>query len=248
MVTVKILPSGKTFTFNKKILCHQSASFDATFNGHFRESNGLVEIEEDLETFKLYFKWIYSGKLFDTPYTEDNYAERSMQLVQLHVLADARLTPALCNAVVDELLEGCTQTKVTVVKPDVVNFVYENTVPSSKLRKLFVSFCLCTEVEAAVHNFRRNQEYKYGGPFVSDFWFDVYAALVTGKRLALSPRDGNQRLQPSQYYQPLEHRTRLPHAVSRVTAQQYLKRKRDESEPMPRYHLAPLTDEKSPET
>ena len=202
MVTLKVSPTKQIFVFHKKLLCHISAHFDAAFNGGFRESNGVMELEhEDVETFQIFFRWIHGAPFFDSEYTVDNFNPRSRLIYQLYILGNARQIPSLCNAAVDALIDGVVKTNGIPVHGAAAELVYNNTPESSKLRKLMVDFCVKHGMD---FNRVKDDDFSLAEYTGHEFLLDLIVALGPYQKMnPQEPIDWTQ-VDRSQYYEPLD--------------------------------------------
>lgn len=145
MITVQVGPEKIPFHFHRGLLCHFSAYFKAVLQSSFKEaSQGVIELpDEDVKTFGLFARWIYFNRFQGTDHRDEESDVQStgsltlMDVSRLWVFGDMRKIPDLMNAALDTLhhirVKGTDRFKLAHVQ-----FVYENTVGGSPLRKLVV--------------------------------------------------------------------------------------------------------------
>lgn len=124
----------RTFETWRGVLSFYSGYFDGALNGRFRESaEGLVAIpSENPLIFDLFNHWAITRRFFEStlaPSTLFDYRT----LAELWVFGDAHINPLLQNTVADILAEKMITT-ATVPDSDTIDYIYENTVPGSRLR------------------------------------------------------------------------------------------------------------------
>ncbi|KAK3062100.1 hypothetical protein LTS18_004822 [Coniosporium uncinatum] len=120
--TFQILVGKKAtpFTMHKDLVSNSSLFFKAAINGNWKESEeGIVRLSEDApETFDIYYKWLYFGKLFvefegDTTYTDGKRTSNKLlpRLTTLYQLGDKFQDHRFENAVMDALIDSVTELK-----------------------------------------------------------------------------------------------------------------------------------------
>ncbi|KAI9709181.1 MAG: hypothetical protein M1812_007766 [Candelaria pacifica] len=131
IVTLLVGPEKKEFKIHKGLLCHESSYFQAALTGDWKEGleGPVLLVEDSPATYQLFFKWLYTSKLF-----EDDLKPAGC-LISLWVLADKRGVPALGNLCIDLLVAKCPDKAVMF---DSVKYIYRNTVPGAALRRLLV--------------------------------------------------------------------------------------------------------------
>ncbi|KXS97904.1 hypothetical protein AC578_4366 [Pseudocercospora eumusae] len=125
---------AKVFEVHQGILCFYSGYFRAAFKGRWREAQeGAIDIPSiSPSVFKLFIHWAYTRQL---EIAAENGTDKAA--VQLWIFGDAHEIPMLQNEVI-------TATHRMVVKEGVVpkgfmiNHVYENTMPQSRLRQYLI--------------------------------------------------------------------------------------------------------------
>jgi len=125
---------NKSFTIHKDFLCHYSSFFNAAFNGSFNESmTKIMDFETpSCDSFGLFVDWIYSQKLGDG----EGELPCAKELVNLWVLADSILVPALQNKAMEAINEHAT--KHADLPSGFFVHLYQTTTEESKLRALFI--------------------------------------------------------------------------------------------------------------
>lgn len=124
------------FTIHKALLLDSAPFFKAALDGHFREAEEerLYLPTQDASVFERFQLWLYTG---ESHALADSLKERSsVAIINLYIFADEYGIFDLLNTTMDllvarrqgmkRLLEGRSR------------YIYENTVPSSPLRRLLV--------------------------------------------------------------------------------------------------------------
>ncbi|KAL8785471.1 MAG: hypothetical protein Q9195_008614 [Heterodermia aff. obscurata] len=152
MVSLLVGQNETLFNIHRDILCHASPFFTSAFMGsgagEFEEKStqSMNLPEEDPDTIDYLVQWIYAKRFpFDTPFDakarekSQNIMIPVMQLAILYVAADKYDIIELKNDVIDQLwqLSGKTRNKVEI-KDEIIEYIYENTIAGSRLRKLLV--------------------------------------------------------------------------------------------------------------
>jgi hypothetical protein len=148
LVTIYVTKSSdtlalKTFVIHKEFACHYSPVFKAAFNSKFWEGQTQTYrmVDDAPESaVHLLVHWLYTQKV-DLAQIEGSAKEMSENdhLVRLWVLADRLLIGSLQDAVIHELEERSIEYNSANVA--VLKYVYENTNPDSKLRRLLLHQC-----------------------------------------------------------------------------------------------------------
>ncbi|KAI4685085.1 hypothetical protein J4E81_008897 [Alternaria sp. BMP 2799] len=64
IVTIFIGPEKKRYNIHKDIICHHSEYFRTAFNGHWKESDEGVTLEDvEVEVFNVFVHWLYAQSL-----------------------------------------------------------------------------------------------------------------------------------------------------------------------------------------
>ena len=149
MVSLLVGQSKTLFNIHSDILCKASPFFTSAFmgsgEGEFLEKSkkSMNLPEDDPEAIDRLIQWIYVKHFRFHKYAigkSNNYGSVPlMQLATLYVVADKYGVLGLKNEVIDHLWEllGRTQNEVKV-DDKIIEYVYENTLAGSKLRKLLV--------------------------------------------------------------------------------------------------------------
>jgi hypothetical protein len=139
LVTVGTGENLGTFHLHEGLLRHYSSYFHAALKPEWQASSPPKAITLDLDDpkgFQAFFNWLYTGALYSTLNSNGSVPLRPVQICQIYVFGDARGIPELCNAAVNTLLQVSIQ-DWTFESP-CLNYIYANTLPGSKLRKLMV--------------------------------------------------------------------------------------------------------------
>ena len=127
------------FTIHKGILCKDSSYFLAALNGNFKEAleNKITLPEDHAEIFQIFQQWAYSGSMRygDT----DEAALSTALLIVIYTFAEARDIPKLQNQALDAIItRHKNRSSITAAW---LFITYDNTCPSSPLRKYIADFC-----------------------------------------------------------------------------------------------------------
>jgi hypothetical protein len=64
IVTIFISPKKKRYLIHKDIICHHSEYFQSAYNGHWKESDEGVTLEDvEVKTFDVFVHWLYMQSL-----------------------------------------------------------------------------------------------------------------------------------------------------------------------------------------
>jgi len=153
-VTVLVGKEKHSFHLDEDQLCKCSSFFDSALRGGFEESKELaVQLPEaDVEAFQVFEEWIVQCSV---PEVED-WPKRSQRLVWLDKLEDmdfqllynsfllidflqvSELQRPLLNALISK------QKKIRIVPISLLPDIYENTLPGSPLRKIWIRWVMET--------------------------------------------------------------------------------------------------------
>ena len=188
MVTIRVGESKKEFVVHKGLIRHHSAYFDAQFSGRWGDSDTIDFDNANETTFRAFFNYIYTYRLFQEPdkivrsakrslssedadgacrladaentSTEEEMVFRSRALCEMFVLGDFLLCNGFKFAAVDALVDHVVSTwRFYRV---VVNYVYRKTRGDSALRQLLVDFAAKACDTEASKNWRSlNQEFLF---------------------------------------------------------------------------------------
>ncbi|KAL2072758.1 hypothetical protein VTL71DRAFT_12101 [Oculimacula yallundae] len=144
------------FVVHKEFACHYSPVLERAFNGDFIEGQKQEYRFQDIggEAVRLLVHWFYTqdldtimlDRLCTSKQQEEGNAypvsqrNQDRALAQLWVLADKLLIPRLQNAVIDEIVRIKQHTNFATTKE--IKYVFDNTAPSSCLRRLYVDSCI----------------------------------------------------------------------------------------------------------
>lgn len=172
MVTIKVGKQKQAFFAHKGLICHYSTYFRAAFHGHFQEATaGAVELDDDdVEVFKTFFGWVYTGKLFEPTSKPGEVPLDWSLLSKLYVFGDARGIPALKDAAVDAIIDRFTN--VWSMPTYIFPYIYSNTPEGSQLRKLAVNMIVYTTFPST-----RLKDPQYEANFPIEYLRDLAIAL-----------------------------------------------------------------------
>ncbi|KAL8890625.1 MAG: hypothetical protein Q9215_002271 [Flavoplaca cf. flavocitrina] len=137
VVTILVGPEKTPFRIHKGLLCSKSEYFRAALEGFFKESTekSVHLRDEDPGIFQFYATWIYSQKLVV------GFTQRQLSMdvcCRLYVLADKLGSDDVQNLAIDLIHERCTRSYDDDINSSIVNFVYDNTLPDSRLRAILI--------------------------------------------------------------------------------------------------------------
>ena len=135
-VLVRVGPEKSVFRFHQKLICDVAPYFEAAFTGNFKEeAEGCLDLPtEDVEMFKHFELWVYTGKILATWKTPKDI--KFQTLVKIYLFGEVRGIPELQNSAMDLIIEkfGIEDRFPT----STLQIVYENSPSNSLLRKLLV--------------------------------------------------------------------------------------------------------------
>ncbi|RDI82993.1 hypothetical protein Vi05172_g6844 [Venturia inaequalis] len=136
MCRVFVGDDTEPYTIHHDLITASSEFFNRALNGEFEEKDGDVTLpEHESSTFEAYSKWLYSDVISHPPGSDGAIA-----VYKLYVLGDAIRDERLRNSVVDSIIKSVTVNKEYPVGIRAINYAFENTPKSSKLRKLLIDF------------------------------------------------------------------------------------------------------------
>ena len=130
--------SKVSFLVHKAPLRSRSSFFESASRGEWIEakSKTISLSDTDPEIFETFVHWAYTSEvdlsLLQPP--GEQIVATYLQLTKLWIFADKHLDFELCNRVIDLTVEGLERCKYAGV--GVLQFIWPNTSPGSKLRKL----------------------------------------------------------------------------------------------------------------
>ena len=177
LVTIKVGSPGVEIKIYKAWICYYSEYFTRAFNGAFTEGKTGVSVLEDesVETFTRFFNWLHSRQFCDSPQTKPNDFDK--QLLDLYILGDKRVIPAVCNAAIDALLADSIETWSFPFYSEFITKLYNNTPEGSKMRKLVIDMIAKTRPRM---NFL-NPKFK-GSDFSDEFLMELLVAINLSRR------------------------------------------------------------------
>jgi hypothetical protein len=140
IVTVKVGKELMSFSLHKRLLCTRAPYFKKAFESGFKESQeGVIEFPEvRVETFKLFHLWLYAGVIWEA--RSDQEVPTGAKIIQLYIFADMLAIHSLANTAMCQLMTAFGTHQL--VWTDQMNYVWENTVASSPLRRFLVDLCV----------------------------------------------------------------------------------------------------------
>lgn len=116
--------------------CSASAYFEKAFCGGWKESDGRMALpEDDPRTFALLVHWLRTGKFNIIHFTMR--VEGVANSLRLYVLVDKLQFLPMLPVIMDSI-RSVWQLIFRDFKPEEINYIYDNTPPSSKLRRLAI--------------------------------------------------------------------------------------------------------------
>ncbi|KAK4954410.1 hypothetical protein LTR10_007841 [Elasticomyces elasticus] len=124
----------KPFTLHRGVLGFYSGYFEAAMKDNFKEGTlGLIELPtEDVATFEMFVRWLYTRKLPEPPATGDNFKN----LIDLWLFADRRECPLLANQSLDAVRDETVRN--WQLPTNKLQNVYDNTAESAGLRRFII--------------------------------------------------------------------------------------------------------------
>ena len=176
---MEVGPSKVKFGIHKGLLCHHSSYFKAALTEGFKEAlEGTIALDEDrVDVFKVFNTWLYTGTLC----AHEGWTELKNDhnfLTKLYLFSDKRGVPALQNDSIDVIIDGYL--RLDLIPCYDICHIWENTVDSSKLRKLVVDFWVRNaDFQSVFHLCEKNKH----AMFPQDFLFDVLSAISEAKKV-----------------------------------------------------------------
>jgi hypothetical protein len=191
---------------HETLICASSPFCDRAVHGLWKESQShSIRLDDvDASTFAIYVSWLYRAELpvrIDAPGLEGN--AEYLAVARAYVLGDRLRDVAFCDACVDAMIVKA-QTKATdglVWHPvgPVIAYIYNNTMPNSKARKLLVDiYTVSGHSEWLVKWADKDTD------LPSDFLFDLTVALMDAKRASHIKRLFEQ---PCEYHEHKEEKS-----------------------------------------
>ena len=168
IVQIVIGPEEKVFNFHKKLLCDTSTYFSAALTGNFKEGQDqkIDMIEEDVEVFRHFHYWVYTGLVI--PGLREPRDIAWSVLASLYIFAEARGIPKLQNTAMDLLIRK--QVLVNATPRQEIHRLYEYTSEKSPVRKWLVD---SVAKHGSADWLRKDQP-----RFPNEFFFDLAVALM----------------------------------------------------------------------
>ncbi|MCJ1486615.1 hypothetical protein MMC06_006793, partial [Schaereria dolodes] len=176
-ITAVVGEDRTEFRIHRGLLCEYSHYFRAALGGSFAEATtGIVElIDEDLETFGIFYTWLYSG-LIVVEVDGEEEAVSTYQLVRLYAFADRRGIAKLRNDCINNLLAYLTRRKIQYIIA-CSEELYDTTSSVSHLRMLVADSLACINLD----RFLKSENWKSSLP--KDLLVDVLIARGTNRGL-----------------------------------------------------------------
>jgi hypothetical protein len=146
-VTVGTGDQQTTFYIHEGLLRHYSSYFHAALKPEWQANNdgptkGITLDQDDPAVFQAFFNWLYTGALYSILNADNSIPLPPHLICAVFVFGDFRGIPELCNAAINTLLQASIQDWAFASK--CLNYIYANTLPGSKLRKLMVDDAVST--------------------------------------------------------------------------------------------------------
>jgi hypothetical protein len=149
MVTVKVgrVPNQRTFSVHKALLVHHSDYFAAALGQNWQEGqDNVVTLDhDDGNVFKAFFDFLYKGKIYTQPGTEDDtirvgedHGREWKMLQDLWVFGESRMSTSFKDAAVDAMIAKVL-TDGELAGERIVTIYYKSTT-SSAIRRLLIDF------------------------------------------------------------------------------------------------------------
>jgi BTB/POZ domain len=154
MVTIVVGPDKHEFLVPKSIICKEQY-FKAAFTGNFKESgtNTLIMLEEDPVTFDQLLRWIHGDEKFISRELGAEVRFNFRILANLYILADKLNIIVLRDNIIKSLNDiRFSSTINTHLEPNCedVKYVYQNTIPNSKLRQFLAAEAAIQIIDGAL--------------------------------------------------------------------------------------------------
>lgn len=144
---MNIKVKGETLSAHAPVLSSSSLFFEKALSGKWEESNidtlKLPEVEPDI--FAIYLHWLYFGTLpvlHNASGPGSDPGNEDLELAKAYVLGDRLIDTKFQNAVVSAIVEKNSANLLSInnwcPSGEVIEYVYNNTHESAKIRKLFV--------------------------------------------------------------------------------------------------------------
>ncbi|KAH6667777.1 hypothetical protein B0J14DRAFT_601423 [Halenospora varia] len=152
-VSILVGKEKHSFHLDEDQLCKCSSFFDSALRGGFKESKEFVVQlpEADVEAFQVFEKWIVQGSVpaaegwqltFKRLAWQDKLEDMDLSLLYKSFLIDflqvSELRRPLLNALISK------QKKIRIVPISLLPDIYENTLPGSPLRKIWIRWVMET--------------------------------------------------------------------------------------------------------
>ena len=194
-VTLLVGEAKTAFQVHEADLFEASPFFKAAFTSDFRESGErtMTLPEDDEATFDLFVEWLYHQRYHLPPPPKANAKEkdRSMQPLQLYVLADKYDIRRLKSLIISQIFTAFKQHSLSLYDTAIV-YAYRHTSPNSTIRNLIADHVACNSKPGwfqrkSTQNWLRNH---------ADITTDVLVSLAKHMRIQGSPFDGEM---PEEY-------------------------------------------------
>lgn len=170
-----VVGNGETqreFHVYKSLLEHHSSYFRTALKPTWKEgATRVVKLpEDDPDIFAIFFHWIFTGKLYPKLTAKGKVPLSFLEAFRVYVFSDARGIPALGNASINLIFQKSFQD--WKCPTDHLQYVYENTLPGSRLREFIVDDAL------ECYNFTKLAEEPE--LFTKDFLVEVFRSKMRG--------------------------------------------------------------------
>lgn len=139
--------------------------------------------ETEVSIFDLFFEWMYSDKRLPNylvlELDKDN--GKRLALAKLWVFGDLYAAYDLQNASLDALRDSLNKRRA-MPAPEVISYVYSNTVPGAGIRKLLVDYCIETRDITKVMDPAKKRVVQWDGDFCQEAFYHFAARFHDGGR------------------------------------------------------------------
>ena len=144
VVTILVGEDKVPFHVHMNILCQASSLFEKAFMGpgDFKETSemSMTLPEEDPEIFDGLARWLYTNRIVLETETAKQSKEKAqawyLHVAGIYIAADKYDILDLKNAAIDQCYDFLIQDTLAGPRNQVIDYVYENTTPKSKFRRL----------------------------------------------------------------------------------------------------------------
>ncbi|KAL9024693.1 MAG: hypothetical protein Q9180_007835 [Flavoplaca navasiana] len=146
VVTILVGPEETPFRIHKGLLCSKSEYFRAAFEGSFKETTekSVHLRDDDPAVFQFYASLIYTQQ----PIVGWVHGQHDVDVYcRLYVLADKLGSEAIQNVAMDLVHKRCADDYLDLTEADTINYVFNNTLPGSRLRAILTDATFEFDIE-----------------------------------------------------------------------------------------------------